>query len=113
MSAAAVSRILREAGFDKSEYHGSRQVRGWGERTAGFEVSPDGIRTAENNYRLKRNGRSFVEYKRRTWDRGADPRRELSYLNQYAAALMERGYAVVCEDNDGRLRLVVEKASKS
>lgn len=40
--ASAVSRFLGRRGFDRSEYHASGSVRGWGESTQGFTAEQSG-----------------------------------------------------------------------
>jgi hypothetical protein len=84
-----VGAVLRKAGFERSQWIRSRQIRGWGENTTGYRL------------RMIRDGAVTVEYAHGSATRGA--RNEQERLSAYGAALISAGLTVVSEDE----RLVV------
>lgn len=83
VTASQVSRLLKKAGHTRSEWHGSKQVRGWGNSTQGFQV------------RQSHDGSIQVHHQPSTYgSRRFDAGEMVAALEKYTATLTANGYQV-------------------
>lgn len=110
---SVVSRALVAAGHTKSNYHTSKQVRGYGSSTEGFECE------AEKEYRAKQNwfsGRVVVGHfegsGKRHWSSEDHSDANAAKLDAYEATLTAKGYTVTRGEVGGTSKVPVLYVTK-